>query len=122
MATAAIQAKRMMITIRNEALPHGKNRKTTKSALAAAEATASGHQLASLRTARAIVNRASTPIAMINRNAIPCTQPCHVSGSPPLSIGTSTRNAANISDAPSSPSSTTAKPLARRRPLQVRAR
>jgi hypothetical protein len=40
------QAKSIMIAIRNEALPHGKNRKTTKSALAATEATASGRQLA----------------------------------------------------------------------------
>jgi hypothetical protein len=37
---------------------------------------------------------------MIKRNAIPCTQPCQVSGFPPLSIGTSTRNAAKISATP----------------------
>jgi WD40 repeat protein len=32
---------------------------------------------------------------MINRNAIPWTQPFQVAGFPPLSIATSTRNAAN---------------------------
>ena len=42
------------------------------------------------RTASAMVSGASTPVAMINRNAIPCTQPCQVAGFPPVSIGTST--------------------------------
>ena len=49
-------------------------------------------------------------VAMINKNAAPWTQPFHVSGSPPLSIGASTRNPASISATPSSASSMTAKP------------
>jgi hypothetical protein len=65
------------IAMRNEALPQGTNRKTTKSPLATSETTVIGRQPASPRTARAIVNGASTPIVMINRNAMPCTQPCH---------------------------------------------
>lgn len=39
-ATAVIQAKTVTIATRNEALPHGKSRKTMKSALAATETTA----------------------------------------------------------------------------------
>jgi hypothetical protein len=62
-----------------------------------------------------MVSGASTPIAMINKNAMPWTQPFQVSGFPPLSIGVSTLNAANISATPSSASSTTAKLLARLR-------
>jgi hypothetical protein len=46
-----------------------------KSALAVTETTAIGRQPGSARTARAIVKDASRPIAMINRNAIACTQP-----------------------------------------------
>ena len=84
-----------------------------KSALAATETTAIGRQLRSPRTASAIVSGPSTPVAMINRNAIPCTQPFQVAGVPPLSIGTSTRNPAKINATPSKASSTTAKPLAR---------
>ena len=72
----------MTIASRNVALPHGKNKKTTNSTLAATETTAIGRQPGSLRTARAIVSGASTPVAMINRNAIPCTQPCQVGGFP----------------------------------------
>jgi hypothetical protein len=85
-ASAAIQPNRVTIAIRNEALPEGKIRNTTKSALAAIE-TRIGRQYGSPRTALAIVSGASTPVAMINRNAIPWIQPCHVSGFPPLSIG-----------------------------------
>ena len=92
--------------------PHGKN-KTTKSALAATETTAIGRQQGSPHTARAIVKGASTPSAMINRNAIPWTQPCQVAGLPPLSIGTSTRNAAKISATPNRASNMTAKLVAR---------
>jgi hypothetical protein len=44
-----------------------------------------GRQPASPRIARAIVKGASTPVAMINRNAMPCTPPCQVAGLPPLS-------------------------------------
>jgi hypothetical protein len=62
-----------------------------------------------------LVTTAAWPIAMINKNAIPCTQPCQVAGFPPLSIGLSTLNAASISATPSSVSSTTAKLLARLR-------
>jgi hypothetical protein len=51
----------------------------------------------------AIVSGASTPVAMINRNAIPWIQPCHVSGFPPLSIGVSTLKAASMSATPSRP-------------------
>ena len=40
---------------------------------------------------------------MINRNAIPCTQPCQVSGFPPFSIGASTLKAASISAIRASP-------------------
>ena len=86
-----------------------------KSALAARETTAIGRQPASPRTARAMVSGASTPVAMINKNAMPCTQPCQVAGFPPLSIGVSTLNAAGISATPSSVSSTTTKLLARLR-------
>jgi hypothetical protein len=71
-----------------------------KSAPAARETTVIGRQLGSRRTAKAIVRGASTPVAMINRNAIPWTQPFQVAGFPPLSIGTSTRNAAKISATP----------------------
>ena len=46
-----IQANSATIASRNVALPHGKNRKTTKSALAASETTAIGRQLGSPRTA-----------------------------------------------------------------------
>jgi hypothetical protein len=74
-----------------------------------------GRQPASPRIARAIVNGASTPVAMINRNAMPCTPPCQVAGLPPLSIGTSTRNPAKIRATPTRASSTTAKLLARLR-------
>ena len=49
----------MTIAMRNAALPHGKNRKTTKSALATSETTPIGRQPASPRTARAIVNGAA---------------------------------------------------------------
>src|SRR5215207_8050345 len=52
---------------------------------------------------------------MINRNAMPCNQPFQVSGSPPLSIDTSTLNAANTNATPSNVSSATAKPLIRLR-------
>jgi hypothetical protein len=79
-ATAAIQANSATIASRNVALPHGKSRKTTKSALAAKETTAIGRQPGSPRTARAIVSGASGPVAMINKNAIPRTQPCQVAG------------------------------------------
>ena len=44
-ASAVIQPKRVMIASRNVALPHGKNKKTTKSALAARETTPIGRQL-----------------------------------------------------------------------------
>jgi hypothetical protein len=71
--------------IRHEALPQGKSKKTTNSA-AARETSAVGRQLGSLRTARAIASGASTPSAMINKNAMPCTQPFQVLGLPPLSI------------------------------------
>ena len=71
-ARAAIQANRVTIAIRNEALPDGKSRKTTKSPTAASETTAIGRQLGSPRTARAIVSGASTLIPMINKNAMPC--------------------------------------------------
>ena len=81
-------------------MPHGKNKETTTSALAATETTAIGRQPGSPRTARAIVKGATTPDAMINKNAMPCTQSCHVTGLPPLSIGISTRNAAKISATP----------------------
>ena len=80
-ASAAIQPNRVTIAIRNEALPQGKIRNTTKSAPAASETTPIGRQLGSPRTASAIVSGASRPVAMINRNAIPWSQPCHVSGS-----------------------------------------
>jgi hypothetical protein len=84
-------------TLRNNALPQGETRKTTKSAPAAEETTPIGCQPGAPRTARAIISGASTPVAMINRNEIACTQPCQVVGLSPLSIGTSTRNAAKIS-------------------------
>ncbi len=45
-----------------------------KSALAARETTAIGRCLGSPRTVGAIVKGASLAIAMINRNAIACTQ------------------------------------------------
>jgi hypothetical protein len=99
-ATAAIQANRVMIAIRNVALPHGNSRKTTKNALAATEMTAIGRQPGSPRTASAMASGVSTPVAMIKRNAIPCTQPCQLAGLPPLSIGTSTQNPAKISATP----------------------
>jgi hypothetical protein len=102
-ASAAIQPNRVTIAIRNEALPEGKIRNTTKSALAAIETTRIGRQYGSPRTARAIVSAASTPVAMINRNAIPWIQPCHVSVFPPLSIGVSTLKAASISATPRVP-------------------
>jgi hypothetical protein len=41
-----------------------------------------GRQPGSPRTTRAIVSGASTPVAMINRNAIACTHPCQVAGLP----------------------------------------
>jgi hypothetical protein len=85
--------------IRNEALPQGKSRKTTNSAAAARETSAVGRQLGSLRTARAIVSGVSTPIAMINKNAIPWTQPVRVWGLP-LTIGTTTLNVASTSATP----------------------
>ena len=103
-----IQANSATIASRNVALPHGKNRKTTKSALAAIETTAIGRQLGSPRTASAMVSGASTPVAMIKRNAMPCTQPCQVAGFPPLSMGTSTRKAAKISATPNRASRPTA--------------
>jgi hypothetical protein len=53
-------------------LPHGSSKKTTRSPLAASETTAIGRQLGSPRTARAIVSGAITPVAMINKNAMPC--------------------------------------------------
>jgi len=112
-ATDAIQAKTVTIASRNVALPNGKNRKTAKSALATTETTAIGRQQGSPHTVRAIVKGASTPSAMINRNAIPWTQPCQVAGLPPLSIGTSTRNAAKISATPNRASNMTAKLVAR---------
>jgi hypothetical protein len=56
------------------ALRHRKIKKTLESALAARERTAIGRYLGSPRTARAIVKGASIAIAMINRNAIACTQ------------------------------------------------
>ena len=71
MATEAIQGKRVTIAMRNVALPHGKIRKTMKSALAASDMTVRGRQPGSRRTARAIVSGANTPVAMIKRNAIP---------------------------------------------------
>jgi len=83
-----------------------------KSALAAMETTATGRQLGSPRTATAMVSGASTPVAMINKNAIACTHPCQVAGRPPLSIAASTLKAASISATPSSVSITTAKLLA----------
>jgi len=49
---------------------------------------------------------------MINKNAMPCTQPFQVLGLPPLSIAVSTLKAASISATPSNASSTTAKLLA----------
>jgi hypothetical protein len=52
---------------------------------------------------------------MINKNAMPCIQPCHVAGLPPFNIGTSTRNPAKISATPNSASSTTPIALARLR-------
>jgi chemotaxis response regulator CheB len=58
------------IAIRNEALPQGKSRKTTKSAPAARETTGTGCQLGSLRTARAIVSGASTPVRNLATGAI----------------------------------------------------
>jgi hypothetical protein len=73
-----------------------------------------GRQPASPRIARAIVNGASTPVAMINRNAMPCTRRARWPGYRP-SAGTSTRNPAKISATPSRASSTTAKLLARLR-------
>ena len=60
-ASAAIQPNRVTIAIRNEAMPQGKIRNTTKSALAASETTPIGRQLGSPRTASAIVSGASTP-------------------------------------------------------------
>jgi hypothetical protein len=59
-ATEASQAKRVRIACRNVALPHGKNEKTTKSALAAMETTAIG-QWGSPRTASAIVKARAGP-------------------------------------------------------------
>ena len=103
-ASAAIQPNRVTIASRNEALPQGKIRNTTKSALAATEMTPIGRQLWSPRIASAIVSGGSPPVAMINRNAIACTQPCHVSGSPASSIGVSTLKAASISATPNRPS------------------
>jgi hypothetical protein len=97
-ASAAIQPKSVTIAIRNEALPQGKIRNATNSALAASETTPIGRQLGSPRIASAIVSGASTPVAMINRNAIPWIQQCHVSGFPPLSIGVSTLKAASFSE------------------------
>ena len=44
---------------------------------------------------------------------MPCTEPCRVSGFPPVSIGTSTRNAASSSATLNRASSTTARSLAR---------
>ncbi len=112
-ASAAIQPNRVTIAIRNEALPQGKIRNTTKSALAASETTPIGRQLRSPRTAQRHCQWREHPVAMINRNAIPWIQPCHVSGFPPLSIGVSTLKAASISATPSRPRSMTAKLLAR---------
>jgi hypothetical protein len=60
-------------------------------------------QPGSRRTASATVSGASSPVAMINRNAIPRIQPCQVAGFPPLSIGVSTLKAASISATPSRP-------------------
>jgi hypothetical protein len=58
------------------------DQKTTRSALAATETRAVGRQPGSPRTARAMVSGASTPVAMINKNAIACTHLCQVAGLP----------------------------------------
>ena len=74
-----------MIANKNVALPQAKNKKTTKRSRD--RPTAIGRQLGSSRTAAAIVSGASTPVKMINKNAIPCIQPRQVAGLPPLGIG-----------------------------------
>ena len=71
-----------MIANKNVALPQAKNKKTTKRSRD--RPTAMGRQLGSSRTAAAIVSGASIPVAMINKNAMPCIQPCQVAGLPPL--------------------------------------
>jgi hypothetical protein len=68
------------MAIRNVALPQGSSRKTTNSAAVARETGAVGRQLESPRAASAIANGASTPIAMMSKKAIACSQPCQVSG------------------------------------------
>jgi hypothetical protein len=68
------------MAIRNVALPQGRSRKMTNSTAAATETSVIGRQLASCRTASAIAKGASTPVAMINKKAIPCIQPFQVSG------------------------------------------
>jgi hypothetical protein len=66
--------------IRKVALSQGRSRKRTNSAAAARETAVIGRQLASRRTASAIANGASTPVAMIIKKAIPWIQPLQVSG------------------------------------------
>jgi hypothetical protein len=59
-----------------------------------------------------MVSGATTPVAMINKKAIPCTHPFEVSGFPPLSIGVSTLNL-RAAAPPNRASSTAAELLAR---------
>jgi hypothetical protein len=102
-----------MIASRNVALPHGKNKKTTKRTVAATETTAIGRQPGSPRTAAAIASGASAQVAMINRNAVRAPSRARWRDSHQSASGVSTRNAAQISATPNKASSTTAKPLAR---------
>jgi hypothetical protein len=99
--------------ITNEALPHGKIRKTTISGLAARDITVIGPPagVAAPRESHRQWREHA------GRNDQQERDPVHpaVPGArvPPLSIGKSTRNPAKINATPSRASSMTAKPLAR---------
>jgi len=103
-----------MIANKNVALPHGKNRKTTKSDWPRRKRQRSAAGITPHRKSHRQRRDHARRNDQQERDAAHPAG-CHMTGLPPLSIGTSTRNAAKINATPSRASSTTAKLLARLR-------